>query len=309
MIEIKHLKTIRALANTGSLAKSAEWLHTTPSALSHQIKELEIKIGNPIYLRKTSPIKFTAEGQILKDLAEKVLPEIQDSENRIKDIKHQNKGKLRLAIECHSCFQWLMPAISQFHQTWPMVELSFNNDYMFDAMPGLAEGELDLVITSDVFETNEFHFEPLFSFDMVLVTSPNHELANKNYINAQDLTQQTLITYPVEPARLDIFKYLLLPANVQPKKIKKVDQTLMILQMVTADLGVAALPSWAIKEYEEQGLVKSIPLSKTGLQSELYAAVKYREKNRAYLQSFFNISKTVSLNNLNNVKPIKVNHN
>ncbi len=304
MLEIKHLKTIRALSQTGSLAKSADWLHTTASALSHQLKELESRVGNPVYLRKTTPIKFTVEGELLLKLANDVLPKIQETEARIQDIKHQDKGQLRLAIECHSCFQWLMPAISQFHTSWPMVELSFDNEYTFDAMPGLTQGDLDLVITADKFESDAFYFEPLFSFEMVLVTSPSHSLAQKKFITAEDLTGQTLLTYPVEPARLDIFKYLLHPANCQPAKIKSVDQTLMILQMVTADLGVAALPSWAVNEYEQQGLVKTIALGPNGLQSKLYAAIKIREKNKAYMRSFFEISKTVSLNNLKQVKPL-----
>lgn len=304
MIEIKHLKTIRALAQTGSLAKSAQWLHTTASALSHQLKELESRVGNPIYLRKTSPIKFTIEGELLLKLADDVLPKILDTQARIQDIKHQDKGTLRLAIECHSCFQWLMPAISQFHNAWPMIELAFDSEYTFDAMPGLTQGDLDLVITADAFESDHFYFEPLFSFEMVLVTSPSHPLAQKKFITAEDLTDQTLLTYPVSPNRLDIFKYLLLPANCQPAKIKTVDQTLMILQMVTADLGVAALPSWAVNEYEQQGLVKTIALTQTGMQSKLYAAIKSREKNKAYIRSFFEISKTVSLNNLKQVAPL-----
>lgn len=182
MIEIKHLKTIRALAQTGSLAKSAQWLHTTASALSHQLKELESRVGNPIYLRKTSPIKFTIEGELLLKLADDVLPKILDTQARIQDIQHQDKGTLRLAIECHSCFQWLMPAISQFHNAWPMIELAFDSEYTFDAMPGLTQGDLDLVITADTFESKNFHFEPLFSFEMVLVTSPSHPLAQKNLL-------------------------------------------------------------------------------------------------------------------------------
>ncbi|MER2491054.1 LysR substrate-binding domain-containing protein [Catenovulum sediminis] len=304
MIEIKHLRTIKALAQTGTLVKAAEWLHSTSSALSHQIKELEQRIGHPLYIRKTNPLKFTAEGELVLQLAEQVLPKIQETESRIQDIRSQGQGQLRLAIECHSCFQWLMPAISQFHKTWPMIELAFNTEYMFDAMPGLADGELDLVITSDKFESKDFHFEPLFSFEMVLVTSPEHLLAQKKFISAEDLKQQTLLTYPVDAARLDIYKYLLHPANCAPKQVKRVDQTLMILQMVTANLGVAALPSWAVVEYQQQGLISTIPLGAQGLRSKLYAAVKQRQKNTPYIRSFFEISKSTSLNNLSNVRPL-----
>lgn len=304
MLEIKHLKTIRALAQTGSLTKTASWLHTTTSALSHQLKELEQRIGHPIYIRKTSPIKFTAEGELILNLAESVLPKIQETEARIQDMRRQTQGNLRLAIECHSCFQWLMPAIRQFHKNWPMIELDFNNDFMFDAMPGLNDGELDLVITSDAFPSESLHFEPLFDFEMVLVCSPEHPLASKKFVKAQDLRHETLLTYPVEANRLDIYRQFLHPANCQPRQVKKVDQTLMILQMVTADLGVAALPAWAVLEYQQQGLVASCKLGEQGLYSQLFAAVKKRMQQQNYIRAFFDISRSISLLNLKNVRPL-----
>ncbi|WP_017446256.1 LysR substrate-binding domain-containing protein [Gayadomonas joobiniege] len=304
MLEIKHLKTMRALAQTGSLTKTAQWLHTTTSALSHQLKELEQRIGQPLYVRKTNPLKFTAEGELVLALAESILPQIQETEARILDMQRTTQGQLRLAIECHSCFQWLMPAIRNFHKNWPMVELDFNSDYMFDAMPGLTEGDLDLVITSDRYPSDLIHFEPLFDFEMLLVCSPEHKLAKQKSIQPSDLSNQTLLTYPVAEHRLDIYKHFLLPANCQPGLVKKVDQTLMILQMVTADLGVAALPAWAVLEYQQQGLIATCKLGEQGLYSKLYAAVKTRMLQQNYIRAFFDISRSVSLLNLKDVRPL-----
>ncbi|NTS77837.1 LysR family transcriptional regulator [Catenovulum sp. SM1970] len=304
MLEIRHLKTIKAIAQLGSLAKAAQRLHTSSSALSHQLKDIEGRIGNPLFIRKTNPVQLTAEGQIILELADTVLPALTLSEQRLQELKQGNKGRLRLAIECHSCFQWLMPAISQFKQRWPLVDVTFNNDYMFEAMPGLDEGKLDLVITADKFPSDDIHFEPLFTFEMVLVTAPNHLLAEKAFIVPADLQNQTLLTYPVAPERLDVFKHFLMPENSQPQHVKKVDQTLMILQMVTADMGVAVLPEWAVHEYQQQKLIATSSLGKEGVQSNLYAAIKQRDKNKGYVQSFFEISKDVSLVNLPNVKQL-----
>ncbi|WP_111980410.1 LysR substrate-binding domain-containing protein [Algibacillus agarilyticus] len=302
MLEIRHLKTIKAIAQLGTLAKAADWLHTSSSALSHQLKDIEGRIGNPLFVRKTTPVQLTAEGQILLALADEILPALSHTEQKLQELKQGNKGRLRLAIECHSCFQWLMPAISQFKQRWPLVNVEFNNDYMFDALPGLEEGQLDLVITADTYPSELMHFEPLFTFEMVLVTAPNHPLADKKHIDPVDLQTENLLVYPVNNERLDVFKHFLLPANVSPRSIKKVDQTLMILQMVTADMGVAVLPNWAVREYEAQNLIKICSLGKKGVQSKLYAAIKQRDTNKSYIQSFFDISREVSLQNLPDVQ-------
>ena len=74
MIELKHLKTLATLRDTGSLTATATTLHLTQSALSHQIKDLEARIGGQLFLRKTRPVRFTSEGEILLNLADQVLP-------------------------------------------------------------------------------------------------------------------------------------------------------------------------------------------------------------------------------------------
>ncbi len=304
MLEIRHLKTLKAISQLGTLAKAADWLHTTSSALSHQLKDIEGRIGNPLFIRKTNPVQFTSEGKLLLELADQILPALANTEQKLQELKQGNKGRLRLAIECHSCFQWLMPAVSQFKQHWPLVEINFSTDYMFDAMPGLNEGKLDLVITADKYPSKDIHFETLFSFNMVLVCSPQHKLANQSYIEPLELIKETLLTYPVAGERLDVFKHFLTPANLTPKHVKTVDQTLMILQMISADMGVAVLPRWTVHEYEQQGLVSTCSLGKEGLISELYAAIKTRDLGKSYIQAFFDISKSVSLNNLPKVQPL-----
>lgn len=301
MLEIRHLKTIKAISQTGSLAKAAQWLHTSSSALSHQLKDIEGRIGNPLFIRKSNPLRLTAEGELMLQLADTVLPALSETERKLKELKHGNKGRLRLAIECHSCFQWLMPAIAEFHRNWPLVELDFNTDFMFDAMPGLETGELDLVITSDQFPSELFHFEPLFQFEMVLVTAPDHPFAERDSIAPSDLATQRLLTYPVAQERLDIFKHFLMPANLKPAAVKTVDQTQVMLQMVTADMGVAALPNWSVREYANQGLISTCRLGNNGLSSQLFAAVKHRDAKQNYMQDFFEISRNVSLSNLDGV--------
>ncbi|UPR34693.1 LysR family transcriptional regulator [Vibrio cyclitrophicus] len=303
MIELKHLRTLTTLRDSGSLTATATSLHLTQSALSHQLKDLEARIGGQLFLRKTRPVKFTSEGEILLKLADEIQPRIAKAENELASLKEDVNGRLHMAIECHSCFQWLMPALKEYQVAWPSVTLDFSSGFGFEPLPALMAGELDLVITSDIQPRSEVHYEPLFDFEMRLITAINSPLAEKPSIDPQDLSDLTMLSYPVQKQRLDVVKHFLQPAGVEPKKWKQADNTLMLVQMVSAGLGVAALPNWAISEFSRQGLIASKPLGK-GLSRRLFAAVRNSEKDKRYLQAFFSTARQQSKSHLDGIEVV-----
>lgn len=303
MIEIKHLKTLSVLSNTGSLVEAAKQLHLTQSALSHQLKELEGRLDCSLFIRKSRPIRFTVAGLRLLELAEQVLPEIRSAERDLSRFVAGDAGRLHMAIECHSCFQWLMPAIDTFRDRWPEVELDFSSGFSFLPLPALKRANLDLVVTSDPQPIEGITYIPLFSYQPMLALSRHHPLATKNYIEAEDLRDETLITYPVEKERLDIFNQLLIPEGISPAKIRHADMTLMILQLVASGRGVAGLPNWALFEYLKKDYVVARRLGKEGLWNTLYAAVRDEQQELAYLQDFI---KTAIDSCFTHLKGIKV---
>ncbi|WP_122054039.1 LysR substrate-binding domain-containing protein [Vibrio sp. Evd11] len=303
MIELKHLRTLTTLRDSGSLTATATSLHLTQSALSHQLKDLEARIGGQLFLRKTRPVKFTSEGEILLKLADEIQPRIAKAENELASLKEDVNGRLHMAIECHSCFQWLMPALKEYQVAWPSVTLDFSSGFGFEPLPALMTGELDLVITSDIQPRSEVHYEPLFDFEMRLITAINSPLAEKPSIDPQDLSDITMLSYPVQKQRLDVVKHFLQPAGVEPKKWKQADNTLMLVQMVSAGLGVAALPNWAISEFSRQGLIASKPLG-NGLSRRLFAAVRNSEKDKRYLQAFFSTARQQSKSHLDGIEVV-----
>lgn len=303
MLEVKHLRTLAVLRDTGSLTSTATQLCLTQSALSHQLKDLEQRLGAQLFLRKTRPVRFTAEGQVLLKLADDMLPRLAQAETELAALKEDAQGRLHMAIECHSCFQWLMPALKEYKISWPLVTLDFSSGFGFEPLPALAGGELDLVITSDISPRSEIHFEALFDFEMRLVLADNHPLAKKKQVEPEDLANETLLTYPVQRQRMDVIKHFLQPAGVEPTHFKSADNTLMLIQMVTAGLGVAALPNWAISEFSRQGLVIDKPLGK-GLWRRLFAAVRSQESHRPYLQAFFSTARNQCHTHLEGIKRV-----
>ncbi|MEM6162613.1 HTH-type transcriptional regulator MetR [Erwinia sp. P6884] len=281
MIELKHLRTLQALRNTGSLAAAAAQLHQTQSALSHQFSDLEQRLGFRLFVRKSQPLRFTPQGEILLQLAEQILPQIQQA---LQACHEPHQTTLRIAIECHSCIQWLTPALSNFRQSWPQVAMDFKSGVTFDPQPALQQGELDVVLTSDILPRSGLFYSPMFDFEVRLVLAPDHPLAQADRITPEDLTSEVLMIYPVQRQRLDIWRHFLQPAGVSPA-LKSVDNTLLLIQMVSAGMGIAALPHWVVESFEHQGLVVTKTLGE-GLWSRLYAAVRDGEQRQPVVDAF-----------------------
>ena len=304
MIELKHLKTVQALVDTGSLTLAAERLHLTQSALSHQLKDLETFFGVSVFQRKSRPLRLTPAGDVLLALAQRVLPGMQETEQQLHRLGRGQRGRLHMAIECHSCYLWLIPAVNSYRPQWPEVTLDFVGHWHLDALPALAAGELDLVITSDPTEDRGLWFYPLFRFEMLLAVAPGHPLAGASGITPEQLAGETLITYPVEPRRLDVFRHFLDPAGLAPAQVRTVDMTLMMAQLVASHRGVAALPSWALREYSESGLLVARPFAGGGLWSNLYAAVRRNERDAPFMKAFLSTLEEVSFQTLRGIRRI-----
>jgi len=304
MLEVRHLKTLVALRETGSLVEAAERLYLTQSALSHQLKELEGRLECELFIRKSRPLRFSEAGKRLLLLADDVLARISDAERDINKLLHGEAGRLFMAIECHSCFNWLMPTVEIFRNQWPAIELDFSGGFTFEPLPALAQGEIDLVITSDPLPLRGVSYLPLFSYEMQVGMANDHFLIAKHFLEPQDLADQTLITYPVERGRLDIFKQFLNPANVEPAAVRQSELTLMIVQLVATGRGLCALPNWVLAEYVDKELITVRGAGEQGIWPTLYAAVREEQVGVAYVQDFVQLARAHCLNNLQGVRQV-----
>jgi len=302
MIELRHLKTLSALRDSGSLVEAAERIHLTQSALSHQIKDLEDRLNCSLFIRKTKPISFTAAGRRILTLADQVLPMVKNTEREIVRLACGEAGRLNISIDCHSCFDWLMPTIDCFRKNWPEIEMDLANSFTFAPIPALAKGDIDLVITSDPIARTGISYTPLFSYESLIAVGKSQPLASKKFISAKDISSQTLITYPVNQDRLDIFTRFLDPAGIEPKEVRTADLTLMMLQLVASGRGIAALPNWALDEYLQKGYIVGKPIGERGLWCTLYAGIRQEQQNAEFMLDFLETAKEVSFANLAGIK-------
>ena len=300
MIEISHLKLVQALYKEGNVSDAADSLFVTQSALSHQIKKLENLLDGSIFVRHSDPFKLTPQGKKLLELANEVLPRIEITE---KQLVQSDGGRLNIAIECHSCFDWLIPTLDVFREKQPKVDFDLSLAFSFEPMDALKNYDVDMVVTSDPVKDKQFEYFPIFDYQMLMVLSKESDLVNKQYLKPKDIENQTLLTYPVEQNRLDVFNYFLKPEGVNPKNIRKVELPLMMMQLVLNNQGVATMPEWALTdEQKTKVILKS--LGKNGVWRTLYLAVRKADKNLPYINDFAAIAKEVTLSTLSNIKSL-----
>lgn len=282
-IEFRHLRTIKAIHETGGLARAADTLGITQSALSHQIKGIEDQAGVELFVRRSKPLKLSAAGKRLLAAAERILPEVAALEAEFSGLVQGRAGRMHIAIECHACFEWLFPVLEGFRKAWPDVDVDIRPGLAFDALPALRKEEVDLVVSSDPEDLPGVTFLPLFDYEPVFVAASQHPLAAKPFIEAEDFREETLITYPVDRARLDVFSQLLTPAKVTPKDVRQVELTAVILLLVASNRGVAVLPDWVVRQTAYGSDYVTRPLTQTGLTRRLYAAVRTDDADLPYV--------------------------
>ena len=304
MIELRHLKTLVALRDTGSLVEAAERLFLTQSALSHQLKDLEDRLGCSLFIRKTKPPRFTSAGRRLLNLADDVMPMFKLAERDIARLAGGEAGRLHICIECHSCFQWLVPCMDKYRGNWPEVELDITGGFNFAPLPALVRGDLDLVITSDPVDLPGVAYVPLFRYEAMLAVNPQHKLAQRSFIEPVDLEEEVLIMYPVERDRLDIFTRFLDPADIDPKEIRTAELTAMVVQLVASGRGVASLPNWSLTEYEPMQTVVAKSLGERGLWATLYAAIREDQRDSPFMEDFLRTANETCFDTLQGIKRV-----
>lgn len=304
ILELKHLKTLLALAEMGTVSAASQRLFVTQSALSHQIRALEEYFNTSLFERKSNPLRFTPTGERLLKLAHDIAPMIHDAQRDIAQLVQGEAGELRVAVECHTCFDWLMPAMDIFRPLWPKIELDIVSGFHADPVALLLTHRADLAIVSEAEEQAGIHYLPLFSYEMVGICAKDHPLAKKDIWEASDFQDETLITYPVPDEMLDLVRKVLRPAGINPAR-RHSELTIAIIQLVASRRGVAALPYWTVMPYLEKGYVVAKQISHTRLTSELYAAMRESAHDKTYLTDFTRIVQEQSFANLPGLSPVK----
>lgn len=290
MIEVTHLRIMQALAENGSLTAAANALFVTQSALSHQIRYLEQKLEVTLWQREGRKLRLTQSGELLLNLARQVLPVIDQAEATLGAYAQGRQGVLRLGVECHPCYEWLKAILAEFMPAMPKVDVDIVHKFQFSGLEGLLNHHIDVLVTPDPVKHKAIHYEPMFGYELVLLTAQDHPLSSCNYVEPHMLEKELLLTFPVARERLDVFSQFLLPAGVNPRH-KTLESLEIMVQMVSLQRGVTVLPDWMARNYCQTLPVQMVKLGKGGLAKSLYAAMHEQEKHVNYIEAFVSLGK------------------
>ncbi|GGY05931.1 LysR family transcriptional regulator [Paludibacterium paludis] len=299
-LERRHWHTLSAIARTGSLTDAARELFLTQSALSHQVRALESSYGVTLFERRRGRGLTPTAAERLIRLAADIEARIAEAERDLARMKEGEAGELRVAVECHTCYDWLMPSMDVFRPLWPGVDLDIVSGFQADPVGLLLSGRADLAIVSDAEEEPAVRYFPLFSHEMVGIAARDHPLAREPEWSAESFRDTTLITYPVPDSMLDLVRRVLRPAGVDPQR-RTAELTVAIIQLVASRRGVAVLPYWAVEPYLRKEYVVARPIA-GGLNASLCAAVRCEDESRPYLADFIGILRKTSRDTLPGIR-------
>ncbi|MET0292784.1 MAG: LysR family transcriptional regulator [Steroidobacteraceae bacterium] len=291
MLDRAHLAILREMERQGSVTGAAEKLHLTQSALSHAMKKLEANAGTLLWQREGRGLRLTQAGRHLLDVALRVLPQIEQAEDALADYARGSRGSLHIGMECHPCYRWLLKLVGGYLLKWPDVDVDVKQKFRFGGMQALLEHEIDLLVTPDPAPRPDITFEPVFDYEQVLVVGRNHRLAGRHHIEAEQLEDEVLITYPIDIERLDIYNYFLNPAGVSPRARKVIESTDLMMQMVGVGRGVAALPRWLVEENAERMGIAAVRLGPEGVPKQIHLGVRTMDLEIPYLSAFIAAAK------------------
>ena len=227
---------------------------------------------------------LTQAGKYLSEVAESVLATVTSAEQHLALLAAGMTGKLTLGIDCHACYEWFRTILQPYLKAWPALEIEVTSKYRFNSLEAIEQYKLDALLTSDPCFNGNLNYQPLFDFELVLIVSNEHRLAGRQFISPRELAQETVLTYPVERERLDMFKKVLQPNDIEPKAHKTIEETDIMLQFAASQRGVCLLPEWLVT-LKSAGLplaglrFENLPLNKT-----MYLATRPEDVGLEYIQ-------------------------
>lgn len=262
-LDVRHLSLVHEIAGTGSVTRAAERLHLTQSALSHQLRDIESRLGLQLFLRLGKKMVLTPAGDRVLSSSRRVLDEIRRAEDDLRVMSQHGKGVLRLCTQCNTGYHWLPPLLQSFHRKYPGVEVQIVVEATKRPISALLEGEIDLAVVTSAVSDKRLLTSPLFDDELVAVVAPDHPFARRPFVEPTDFADEHLIIY--ERSDSYTFSHILTPAGVEPARVSQVPLTEAIVELVKAGLGVSVMARWAIEPSLKAGAARAVRITRRGV--------------------------------------------
>jgi LysR family transcriptional regulator for metE and metH len=287
-LEVRHLRLVAAVADLGSLTRAGDRLHVTQSALSHQLRDIESRLGAALFLRVGKRLLLTPAGERLLASAREVLERLDRTEGEIRQMAQDRAGLIRLSTECYTCYHWLPPLLAKYRPGFPRVDVQIDVAATHRPLERMLAGKLELAIVSSPVRDRRLTVRSLFDDELVVIASPDHRFARQTHVKLAQIRDETLFVYPPREESL-VLQNVLLPAGAAPARVEEVQLTEAITELVQAGLGIAILAPWAVKPLVDRGALVARSLTARGLKRRWSAVMPKDLAEVDYLREFVDL--------------------
>ncbi|QNK64672.1 LysR family transcriptional regulator [Pedobacter sp. PAMC26386] len=285
-MELRHLNLIKTIAEEKGITKSLGKLFLTQSAVSHQLRDIEDRIGAKIFYRTKNQWLLTEEGKILYDAAVIIQAEFNSALNKVNEMRDGHAGSIRIATECYTSYHWLPSFLSRMNTLYPKLEVKINIEATHKPLEKLLANELDVAITSDPTKDKSIKYIELFKDEVIAIVHKENQLSHKKQLNPADFSDQTLIihSYPLET--VTVYEHFLKAQKAYPKQIIAIPLTEVALEMVKSGMGIMTLPAWALRPFVSSPNLRLLKIGQKGLIRIHYAAIRHEDAQKKYIIDF-----------------------
>ena len=271
-LELRDLRMVAAIAASGSVTRAAGDLHRTQSAISHQLRAIEQRLGTPLFLRVGKRMVVTAAGERVLAAARRVIEDIRATEEEVRRLGTRQAGVLRVCAQCNTGYHWLPPLVEIFRRRFPAVDVSLALECTLRPLDALLEGKLEVAIVTQAVRHDQIRVRPLFEDEHAAIVAPDHPFATRAFVRPDDFASERLLLYSSSPDDSFTIQRILRPAGVTPERVSFVMLTEAILEMVKAGLGISVMQTWAIEPALRAGDIRAIPITPAGIRRQWSAA-------------------------------------
>lgn len=283
---IDQFKVFCDLAETASFSKAASINGITQSAVSQQVRAMEVKFGVTLVERGRRNFALTPEGAALLEASRQILDVYNDLGARLHSLRDVISGALRIASIYSIGLHELPPRLKAFRERHPEVEVHVEYRRSSQVYQQVTDGEVDFGLVAYPMRRTGLVVDIFDEDDMVLICHPSHPLAGARSVEPPQLAGQRFIAFePDQPTRKMIDRYLR-DHEVNVANIMEFDNIETVKRAVEVESGVAIVPSNTVRQEVTSGLLACVPLA-GGRFSRPLGALTRRNRTRSPAQAEF----------------------
>jgi len=263
-MEMSQLRAFRIVAETLNFTRAAERLNLTQAAVSHQIKALETELGEPLFIRLKRGVKLSQAGEAALEYAERILDDAEALRERVSGAERALAGRVRAAAATQASVHLFASLFESFMRANVNIELSFRTTVsteqtLADVLTGTTDvGFASLPVYSPALQVTE-----LFEDELVLVVGRAHRLAHgvDGVATVREVERERLILFERGTSIRRTTENFFKRAAIRPALALESNDTYFMKRMVEQGLGISILPSWAVREEVETGVLAQLEMA------------------------------------------------